>query len=266
MVSEGEDDRDWEEQELEIETLKSIFVEEELNIKKEKPYQFEILLNSNTESDDRNYLKLMIIFDLPDEYPNEVPVFRIKNLSPDYIDNNALEQFADEMRERASESLGQMMIFELTDLLKEKITLINERVLLELDKLADEGALHNVSKQVMATDTTQLNYTPVTQETFAAWCEQYKERIRLERLANRSENEDKPTGKELFLQNKSAFDDIVLEMTHADSVESGAAAAEDEEEEKYDEDDEEEDQPFVYDRALYDADGLEDDEDIDFDD
>ena len=147
MVSDGEDDRDWEEQELEVETLKSIFVEEELNIKREKPYQIEILLNSNTESDEsRNYLKLMIIFDLPEDYPNEIPVFRIKNLSPDYIDNNALEQFADEMRERANESLGQMMIFELTDLLKEKITLINERVLQELDKLEDEGALHNVSK------------------------------------------------------------------------------------------------------------------------
>lgn len=35
---EAEDDRDWEEQELEIETIKSIFSEEELNIKREKPY------------------------------------------------------------------------------------------------------------------------------------------------------------------------------------------------------------------------------------
>ena len=94
MVS-SEDDRDWEDQELEIETLKSMFEEEELNIKKEKPYQLEILLNSNTESEARNYLKLMIIYDLPEEYPNEVPVFRIKNLSPEYLDNNALESFAD---------------------------------------------------------------------------------------------------------------------------------------------------------------------------
>ena len=55
-------------------------------------------------------------------------------------------------------------------------------------------------------------------------------------------------------------------MSHADSVETGAAAEDDEEEEKVDEGDEDEDQPFVYDRALYDADDLEDDEDIDFDD
>ena len=100
MVESG-DDRDWEEQEIEVETLKSIFVEEELNIKREKPYNIEIILNSNTESEERNYLKLMLIFDLPEDYPNEVPVFRIKNLSPEYIDNNTLEKFADEMRERA---------------------------------------------------------------------------------------------------------------------------------------------------------------------
>ena len=222
MVS-SEDDRDWEDQELEIETLKSMFEEEELNIKKEKPYQLEILLNSNTETEARNYLKLMIIYDLPEEYPNEVPVFRIKNLSPEYLDNNALESFADQMRERAGESLGQMMIFELTDLLKDKICAINEGVLHELDVIEEENSLQNVSKQVMTTDTAQLNYTPVTEETFGAWCIQYKERIRLERLANHNPDDDKPTGKQLFLANRSAFDDIVLEMTIADANEATAA-------------------------------------------
>lgn len=128
-----EDDSRWEEQETEMETLKCIFVEEELLIKREKPYNFEILVHSNTESEDRDYLKLKLIFDLPEDYPNEIPYFRIKNLSPDYIDNNALETFESEMRERAQESLGQMMIFELTDLLKEKITTINETVLDKLD-------------------------------------------------------------------------------------------------------------------------------------
>ena len=128
-----EDDSKWEEQEIEVESLKSIFEEEELIIKREKPYNFEILVHSNTESDDRDYLKLKLIFDLPESYPNEIPYFRIKNLSPDYIDNNALELFENEMRERANESLGQMMIFELSDLLKEKITTINETVLQKLD-------------------------------------------------------------------------------------------------------------------------------------
>ena len=123
------DDPKWEEQELEMDTLKSIFEENELNIKREKPYCFEILIHSSNESEDRDYLKLKLIFDLPEDYPNEVPYFRINNLSAEYIDNNAIERFEEEMRERANESIGQMMIFELADLLKERITSINEGVL-----------------------------------------------------------------------------------------------------------------------------------------
>ena len=136
MVDVDEDSK-WEDQELEIDTLKSIYIEEELTIKKEKPYNFEILIHSNFETEDRDFLKLKLIFDLPEDYPNEIPYFRIKNLSPDYIDNNALERFEEEMRERANENLGQMMIFELADLLKEKITTINETVLEQLDKIEE---------------------------------------------------------------------------------------------------------------------------------
>ena len=134
-----EDDSKWEEQETEIETLKCIFVEEdgEFVMKREKPYNFEILIHSNTETSARDYLKLKLIFDLPESYPNEIPYFRVKNLSPEYIDNNALEVFENEMRERANESLGQMMIFELADLLKEKIMNINKTVLDKLDKIEE---------------------------------------------------------------------------------------------------------------------------------
>jgi len=106
-------------------------------LKREKPYNFEILVNSNTESEERNFLKLKLIFDLPENYPNEIPYFRIKNLAPDYIDNNAMEVFENEMRARATDSIGQMMIFEMVDLLKERITTINEKVLGKLDAIEE---------------------------------------------------------------------------------------------------------------------------------
>lgn len=106
-------------------------------MKREKPYNFEILVNSNTESEERNFLKLKLIFDLPENYPNEIPYFRIKNLAPDYIDNNAMEVFENEMRARATDSIGQMMIFEMVDLLKERITTINEKVLGKLDAIEE---------------------------------------------------------------------------------------------------------------------------------
>ena len=66
--------------------------------------------------------------------------------------------------------------------------------------------------------------------------------------------------------NRSAFDDIVLDATGDDAEEDENAAAQqavDAEEAKQEESEEEPE--FVYDRALYDADGLED-EDVDFDD
>ncbi len=47
------------------------------------------------------------------------------------------------MKERARESLGQMMIFELTDMLKEKITEINERVLNQLDEIEEKQQIKN---------------------------------------------------------------------------------------------------------------------------
>ena len=106
-------------------------------MKREKPYNFEILVNSNTESEELNFLKLKLIFDLPENYPNEIPYFRIKNLAPDYIDNNAMEVFENEMRARATDSIGQMMIFEMVDLLKERITTINEKVLGKLDAIEE---------------------------------------------------------------------------------------------------------------------------------
>ena len=189
------DDAIWEEQEIEIESLKCIFEEDELVFKREKPYNFEILIHSSNESNERDYLKLKLIFDLPESYPNEIPYFRIKNLTPEYIDNNALEVFENEMRERANENLGQMMIFELADLLKEKITNINEVVLEKLDAIVEKESIANANTEVLKTDARNLTYTPVNAETFAVWCDAYKEKLALEKLAASDGNEDKLTGK-----------------------------------------------------------------------
>ena len=72
----------------------------------------------------------------------------------------------------------------------------------------------------------------------------------------------------MFMMNRSDFDDIVLDSIDDEEDEEVKAAADDQEEEEKDDDQavlSEEDEVFVYDRALYDADGLED-EDVDFDD
>jgi len=64
------------------------------------------------------------------------------------------------------------MIFELCDLIKEKITNINDEV---LDKVAQIAKINTVEQALKTTETEKhLTYTPVTKETFAKWCENYK--------------------------------------------------------------------------------------------
>lgn len=89
---EGDNNARYDEQQEEIEALQSIFMDD-FELVEERPYKFEITINSNMEGAEKNHLKLKVIFDLPDNYPSTGPVFRIKNLSPDIIDNNKIFQF-----------------------------------------------------------------------------------------------------------------------------------------------------------------------------
>ena len=111
----------WEMQEEEIESLKYIYPEE-LTVLREKPYSLEIVINSNTEDEERNFLKMKVLFDLQNSYPDCAPYYRLKNLSPDYMDNKFLDHCETLLRQKGEEILGSMMIFEMCDLIKEKIT------------------------------------------------------------------------------------------------------------------------------------------------
>ncbi len=86
---------------------------------------------------------------------------------------------------------------------------INEAVLKKVDAIAEANTVENSLK---TTETSKhLNYTPVNAETFKIWCDQYKERLRIEREKNATGIEDKPTGRQLFERNKQAFEDLTLE-------------------------------------------------------
>jgi len=61
---------------------------DDMEVIEERPFRLEIVLNSNNESDEKNYLKMKITFQLPDTYPHQVPVIILRNLAPDIIDNN----------------------------------------------------------------------------------------------------------------------------------------------------------------------------------
>ena len=63
-------------------------------------------INANTESEDMNYLKIKIMFDLQNSYPEVAPNFRLRNLSPDYIENKFFDYCETQLRNRAEECIG----------------------------------------------------------------------------------------------------------------------------------------------------------------
>lgn len=86
------------------------------------------MINSNAEAAD-NHLKMLLIVELPHDYPNTIPDLRLKNMAPKYLDNRMLDDFESEIRAKAHESVGTQMIFELCEHLRESIGEINDKVL-----------------------------------------------------------------------------------------------------------------------------------------
>ena len=118
---------DWEEQEGEIEALEVIFPDE-FTITGRKPYKFEIQINSNAEPEE-NHLKMLLKVELAIDYPHSVPFMLLTNLSPDYLDNAMLDGYETEIRELGAEQLGEQMMFNLCEHLRERIAEINDKVL-----------------------------------------------------------------------------------------------------------------------------------------
>lgn len=119
---------DWTEIEEELEALQFIFPEE-MHIKQEKPWKLEININSNGE-EEFNHLKMLLIMEIPHNYPQEeIPFMRLKNLSPNYLNNANLDDYETQIRALGRENLGMQMIFMICDHLREQIAEINDAVL-----------------------------------------------------------------------------------------------------------------------------------------
>ena len=139
-------------------------------------------------------------------------------------------------------------------------------VLDKLDAIEAKQSLGNLLSAGETTDQTKLTFTPVTTETFAVWCETYMKRLQDERIARLGDIDNKPTGKQLFLMNKNAFDDLTLEEEDEGDEDYGAEESKDQAFEEEKKEESEEEAEFKYDRALYDPDGIDDDVDFDDDD
>jgi len=63
------------------------------------------------------------------KYPAMPPdMMLLKNLSPDYLNNQMLDEYETEIQAMAHEMIGDQMMFTLCDHLREKIAEINDNV------------------------------------------------------------------------------------------------------------------------------------------
>ena len=74
-----EGEHKYDEQHDEVEALSCIFIDE-FKLHDERPYRFDVTINANQESDEKNFLKVKLVVELPPNYPDEAPSIRLKNL------------------------------------------------------------------------------------------------------------------------------------------------------------------------------------------
>ena len=75
-----------------------------------------------------------------------MPSIRLKNLSPDIINNNLVLDFERLVTGKAQESVGTFMIYEVCEALREQIMNMNEMILKKLRELTEVNSIDNALK------------------------------------------------------------------------------------------------------------------------
>ena len=78
---------------------------------------------------------------MPDDYPDSCPITRIKNLTPDILDNNRMLLLENMIRDKCEESIGAPMIYELTEVLREHISDMNDKILQALEDIKEKDSI-----------------------------------------------------------------------------------------------------------------------------
>lgn len=74
-----------EEQEQEIEALKVIFLDE-FHLTYEQPYKFELTIHTDRDEDELNFIKIQLLVEFPEKYPEVPPKASFKNLSESLLE------------------------------------------------------------------------------------------------------------------------------------------------------------------------------------
>ncbi|CAI2377350.1 unnamed protein product [Moneuplotes crassus] len=237
-----------EEQFLEIEALESIFVDE-FELINEQPVTYEIIINADRNEEEDNYIVVKLKVEYPEDYPNVMPKFQFKNLSPVHLNIADFNKCHTMFKDMAEEMLGEQMIFELIENVREFLISKNDVFVeaklkeIEEQKIKEE----NMGKKFIA--EKKLDYEPVNKDSFSKWLATFtKERdaLKAEEMKSRSkeqlERDSRKSGKAYFLEKQVIagsginFEDEE-DMDVQEEIEEEKDEAEDEDMEKYFDDD-----------------------------
>jgi hypothetical protein len=106
---------------------------------------------------------MLLIIELPHDYPQEnIPFMRLKNLSPNYLDNRNLDDYETQIRALARDNVGMPMVFTICEHLKEQIGEINDKVLNKYNQIVEAKRMKEEEDATpMRTNMDELDYTPV---------------------------------------------------------------------------------------------------------
>lgn len=223
-----------EEQEQEIEVLRSIYPDE-LTVLSET--HFTIYVKLETSSDRKHALLLDVKY--PETYPEVAPVLDIKSVqvedddSADYDDlededDDAPEQFVslaetidleradlgellEKLNEEAEMNIGIPSIFAVAAILKDEAELLFQRKVDEAQKKYDQELLAREAEE-----QKKFNGTKVTKESFTKWRNEFRAEMKVE--ARDKERFDKMhngkmTGREIFENGLAGeFDDELADL------------------------------------------------------
>ena len=90
---------------------------DELTVTARKPYKVEIVINSSADEEE-NHLRMLLLAEIPWNYPNNIPFLRLKNLTTNFLNNKNIDKFETEIRALARENLGTQMMFDICEHLR----------------------------------------------------------------------------------------------------------------------------------------------------
>eukprot|EP00743_Colponemidia_sp_Colp-15_P003094 GILK01003344.1.p1 GENE.GILK01003344.1~~GILK01003344.1.p1 ORF type:complete len:272 (-),score=67.99 GILK01003344.1:98-913(-) len=265
-----------EEQTMELEALRSIFMDEYKPISDDYPAKFEINIVPYQSNEQPNHVKIVLSVSFTPEYPNQLPELAFKH--SEALSLTQLKQLKAIMDEKAAESLGMAMVFTIVEAIREYLIENNkpelnmhEEMMARLQKSQNADEAEGSEEEEEDEDAEEENdgtevkdvrkvfatHTVVTADSFARWREKFEAEQKANGTFLRQKDPTKLSGRQLFERDHSL---AMSDATYLEESDNVIAAEEYPHEEPAEG---EKKELFYYNEQLYDDVDLEVDSDED---